>query len=251
MLLDTFSLAGQTGIVTGGGGRLGRAMCRALAAAGANVVIAELDDQAGRAIEADLKAQGAEALFLATDVLDRDSIQAMVVATVGKFGRIDFLVNNAGKWTFAPAEELSDEDWRSVMGLDLDAVFRCSQIVGRQMIAQREGRIINISSVSGKIINRTRKDLDLSYFAAKAGVAHLTRALAVQWARHNIRVNTISPGYMGGPVEGEQPPFVADIPMARMGTPEELGPLAVFLASEASSYLTGAEIVVDGGFTCW
>ena len=159
-----------------------------------------------------------------------------------KFGRIDFLVNNAGKWTYAPAENLTQEDWHDVMDLNLNGVFNCCQVVGRQMIAQRSGRIVNISSISGVIINKPVKaSLDVSYFASKAGVIHLSRGLATQWAQYNVRVNVLAPGYMAkNPVNDA--PWLRDVPMGRAGRPEELGPALIFLVSEASSYITGITI---------
>jgi len=250
-VMDAFSIAGRTGIVTGGGKGLGRTYCRELAALGANVVIAELDEGAGRAAAEEIVAAGGAARFVATDVTARASVEAMVEETVSAYGRIDFLVNNAGKWAFAPAEDLDPGVWEDVMKLNLDATFTCCQVVGRRMIAQGGGRIVNVSSVSGVIINKpTNVSLDVSYFASKAGVIHLTRGLATQWAKHNIGVNCIAPGYMAKS-EVKDAPWIKDIPMGRPGRPEELvGPL-VFLVSDASGYVTGALIVVDGGFTLW
>ena len=188
-----------------------------------------------------------------TDVTLRENVEAMVERVLAEFDQIDFLINNAGGWTFGPAEEVSEENWHRMMALDLDGVLWCCQAAGRHMIERRSGAIINISSISGIIVNHPRpKWLEPSYFAAKAGVIHLTRALAAQWAPHGIRVNAIAPGYMtktGFDPAVDTRPWLDSIPMARPGFPHELGSVAVFLASHASSYVTGQTIVVDGGYT--
>jgi NAD(P)-dependent dehydrogenase (short-subunit alcohol dehydrogenase family) len=186
----------------------------------------------------------------------RDSIDAMIAATVREFGRIDFLMNNAGITIWCESEKVSESDWRQVMDVNLNGVFFCCQAAGRHMIEHGGGCIINIASMSGLIVNYPQDQA--SYNTSKAGVIHLTRSLAAEWAPHNIRVNAIAPGYMSTPMAQ---PFFDDpaygglwmpaIPMKRPGEPEELGPLAVFLASEASSYVTGATIVIDGGYSVW
>ena len=151
---------------------------------------------------------------------------------------------------------MTEEDWRKVFDVNLNGLFFCCQAVGRHMIERGQGRIINIASMSGLIVNRPQ--CQASYNASKAAVIQLTKSLAAEWARYNIRVNAIAPGYMGTAMAKpyfDDPQYggvwMRDIPMRRPGEPEELGPLAVFLASEASSYVTGATIVIDGGFTLW
>jgi NAD(P)-dependent dehydrogenase (short-subunit alcohol dehydrogenase family) len=245
--MDAFSIKGQTGIVTGGGKGLGRIYCHLLSEAGANVVVAEIDEETGQ----EAAESTPNSLYIHTDVTDMASVESMLETALSKYGRIDFLVNNAGKWTYAPAEDLTQEDWHDVIDLNLNGVFNCCQVVGRQMIAQRSGRIVNISSISGIIINKpVNKSLDVSYFASKAGVIHLSRSLATQWAQYNVRVNVLAPGYMAKTPINDAP-WLRDIPMGRAGKPEELGPALIFLVSEASSYITGTTVVVDGGFTLW
>ena len=256
MLLDKFSLANQIGIVTGGGQGLGKVFSLAYAEAGATVVVAEANADTGQETVSGLQSSGRKALFVQTDVRNPVSVEAMVTQTVERFGRIDFLMNNAGITQWGEAETVSLADWRNVIDVNLNGVFYCCQAVGRQMIAQHGGRIINIASMSGLIANRPQPQA--SYNASKAAVIHLTKSLAVEWARHNIRVNAICPGYMGTAMAK---PFFDDpkygglwidmIPMKRPGEPEELAPLAVFLASEASSYMTGSAVVIDGGYTAW
>ena len=180
----------------------------------------------------------------------------MVNEALAEFGRIDFLMNNAGITLWRAAEDVSEEDWRSVMDVNLNGLFFCCQAVGRHMIERRCGSIINIASMSGLIVNFPQAQA--SYNTSKAAVIHLTKSLAAEWASYNIRVNAMAPGYMGTSMAK---PFFDDpeyggvwinaIPMKRPGDPEELGPIAVFLASEASSYVTGATLIVDGGYTVW
>lgn len=256
MILDKFSLAGQVGIVTGGGQGLGKVFCHAFAEAGADVVVAEINPETGPETVAEVQAKGQRALFVQTDVRDKASVQAMVDTTLATFGKIDFLMNNAGIVQHMEAEKVAEADWRNVLDVNLTGLFFCCQAVGRHMIAQRSGRIINIASMSGLIVNYPQ--CQASYNTSKAGVIHLTKSLAAEWAQYNIRVNAIAPGYMGTAMAK---PFFDDpqyggvwikaIPMNRPGEPEELGPVAVFLASAASSYVTGATIVVDGGYTVW
>jgi NAD(P)-dependent dehydrogenase (short-subunit alcohol dehydrogenase family) len=256
MVLDKFSLEGQVGIVTGGGQGLGRTFCHAFAEAGADVVVAEINAETGPRTVAEIMARGRRGFFVETDVCRRESVDAMLAAALAKYGQVDFLMNNAGITMWDPAETVAQEDWRRVMDVNLNGLFFCCQAVGSEMIRRGCGRIINIASMSGLIVNFPQAQA--SYNTSKAAVIHLTRSLAAEWAPHNVRVNAIAPGYMSTPMA--QPYFddpgyggvwMPAIPMKRPGLPEELGPAAVFLASEASSYVTGTTIVIDGGYTIW
>jgi NAD(P)-dependent dehydrogenase (short-subunit alcohol dehydrogenase family) len=256
MVLEKFSLQGQVGIVTGGGQGLGRVFCKAFAEAGADIVVAEISPETGPATASELWKTGRRALFVQTDVRSPDSIRAMVESALDEFGRIDFLMNNAGITKWAPAEDVTAQDWRDVIDVNLSGVLYCSQAVAQHMIKRGCGRIINIASMSGLIANRPQPQA--SYNASKAAVIHLTKSLAAEWAPHNIRVNAIAPGYMDTPMAQpffEDPQYggvwIDAIPMKRPGQPEELAPIAVLLASEASSYMTGTTVIVDGGYTVW
>jgi NAD(P)-dependent dehydrogenase (short-subunit alcohol dehydrogenase family) len=254
MIKNPFDLSGQTAVVTGAGQGLGLEFALALANAGANVVVAEINEETGAQAEAQIQGLGREALHVHTDVREIESVEALTRRSVEHFGRIDILVSNAGITIWGAAESLPLEDWHGVVDVNLNGVYYCCRAFGAVMIGQKCGSIINIASMSGLVANVPQ--LQASYNATKAAVIHLTRSLAVEWAHHNVRVNAISPGYMDTPMAR---PFLADpkyggvwmdrIPMGRPGRPEELGPLCVFLASEASSYMTGSNVVIDGGYT--
>jgi NAD(P)-dependent dehydrogenase (short-subunit alcohol dehydrogenase family) len=256
MIMDKFSLGGQVGIVTGGGQGLGKVFCRAFAEAGADIVVAEINPETGPVTVRELQAMGRRALFVETDVRRRESVQSLVDEALAEFGQVDFLMNNAGITKWCDADQVPEADWRDVIDVNLNGLFYCCQAVGRHMIERRSGRIINIASMSGLIVNRPQPQA--SYNTSKAAVIHLTKSLAAEWAQHNVRVNAIAPGYMDTPMAR---PFFDDpqygglwidaIPMRRPGNPEELAPIAVFLAADASSYVTGTTIVIDGGYTLW
>lgn len=255
MILDKFSLQGCVAIVTGGGQGLGKVFCRAFAEAGADIVVAEINEETGPETAREMEALGRKSIFIRTDVADAESVRQMAARVYDEFGRIDVLMNNAGITLWREAEAVPEEDWRKVIDINLNGLFFCAQAVAKYMIEQKRGRIINIASMSGHIVNRPQSQA--SYNTSKAAVIHLTKSLAAEWARFGVRVNSVSPGYMGTSMAKpffEDPEYggvwIPAIPMKRPGEPEELAGVALFLASEASSYVTGTDIVVDGGFTC-
>ena len=252
-ILDRFSLAGRTALVTGAGQGIGQAYAMALAEAGADVAIVDINSQTAAAVAEDVRGVGVRSLALTVDVRDSVQVDAMVERIISEWGRLDIGVNNAGIGSWAAGEEMSDEQWRSVIAINLDAVFYCCRAEGRVMLAQGYGKIINTASMSARIVNRSQKQV--SYNDSKAGVVHLTHSLATEWAARGVRVNCISPGYtrtsLVDQVADLVPGWLADTPMGRMAETSDLQGALVYLASPASDFVTGHDLVVDGGFTLW
>lgn len=255
-ILDRFSLIGKVVLVTGGARGLGFAMGEALVSAGASLVITDIDGETSeRAAAALAERYAARVEAIATDVTDESAVASMVDQVERRFERIDVLINNAGIALFQPAEHCSYDDWKRVVDIDLNAVYLVARYVGRCMIAGGGGSIVNIASMSGLIVNVPQKQA--AYNTAKGGVIMLTKSLAVEWAEYGIRVNAIAPGYMRTKITRELfeqggetiDRWLSMTPMQRPGDPEELGPLALYLASEASSFVTGSVFTVDGGYT--
>jgi len=253
-LLDRFSLDGETALVTGAAQGLGRAMASGLAEMGADVAIADVNGEKAATTATELDGE-TDVVAVETDVSDEASVKSMVETVTEELGPIDVLVNNAGIPAGGAAEETDFEDWRDVMAVNLDGVFLCSKHVGRQMLDRGAGRIVNVSSMSAIDVNVPQKQA--SYNASKAGVSMLTQSLAVEWADRGVRVNAIAPGYMRTDLVDEvlendpemEETWLKNTPMGRLGRPEELQELVVYLASEASSYMTGSVVVIDGGYT--
>lgn len=249
---ESFSLRDQVALVTGGGQGIGLAIAEAMSEAGAHVVIGEINAETGQRA-----AEKVGGTHLPLDVTDSQQVADGVRRIVSEHGSLDVSVHNAGMNRNAPAEEMSDQSWRDVLGLNLDAVFWCSREVGKVMLEQGRGSIVNIASMSGVISNHPQPQV--SYNTSKAGVIMLTKALAGEWADRGVRVNSISPGYINTDllqgVRANDPELYANwlgqTPMGRTGEPREIGPLAVFLASSASSFVTGSNMIADGGLTIW
>jgi NAD(P)-dependent dehydrogenase (short-subunit alcohol dehydrogenase family) len=250
--LDAFALDGRVAVVTGGNRGLGRAFATALGEAGAAVAILARDEaKTAEALE-DLRARGIRAEGFSGDVAHRPDVDRATDEILAAFGRVDVLVNNAGTCVHAPAFEVTADQWRAVMDANVDGVWNCCQAFGRRMADQGGGSIVNIGSISAMIVNRPQ--WQPGYNASKAAVHQLTKSLAAEWAPLNIRVNALAPGYTKtemAPVD--RPEFrrqwIEDAPMRRYATPEEIAPSVVYLASDASSFMTGTVLVVDGGYT--
>jgi NAD(P)-dependent dehydrogenase (short-subunit alcohol dehydrogenase family) len=256
-VLHSFRLDGRTAIVTGAGRGLGRSMALALAGAGARVALFDVNREDLDSAAAEVRGLGATAEARAVDVADEAQVAQAVEAVAREMGGLHVLVNNAGVTTRSPLEDLPEEDWQRVIDINLGGLFRCCKHAARQFAAQGGGAIINIASISGLVGNRG--GLNSHYCASKGGVIALTRSLAVEWAPKSIRVNAIAPGYFVTPMtdrlKQRDPAFyqelVERIPLGRFGRAPDLAGVVVFLASEASAYLTGAVLVVDGGYTAW
>ena len=251
-VLDRFALTGRTAVVTGSTRGLGRAFAHALAEAGASIVVVGRDAEAAAEVEAELADRGATSRTVLADVTVRADVERVLAEAVDAFGRVDVLVNNAGTCVHKPALEVTDDEWRQVMGTNLDALWIVSQVFGAHMVERGGGTIVNIGSMSGDIVNRPQ--WQPAYNASKAAVHHLTRSLAAEWAPLGVRVNALAPGYMKTEMAAVDDPrfrrqWIEDAPQQRYGMPDELGPAIVFLASDASSFMTGSVLTVDGGYT--
>jgi NAD(P)-dependent dehydrogenase (short-subunit alcohol dehydrogenase family) len=266
-----FDLSGKTAVVTGGAGILGKHFCRGLAESGANVAVVDIHEEAAVDLAADLKQQyGARALGIACDVSSPDSVQHMVSQVISEFGKINILHNNAASKSpnldsfFTPFEEYSLEQWQNIMSVNLDGMFLVAQAVGKQMLKQKTGgSIVQTSSIYGVMAPDQRIyegscylgmpiNTPAVYSASKAAVIGLTQYLASYWGDKGIRVNTLSPG---GTESGQNDEFSrrysARVPMNRMARASEMVGALLYLTSDASSYVTGQNIIVDGGLHCW
>jgi NAD(P)-dependent dehydrogenase (short-subunit alcohol dehydrogenase family) len=246
-VLDLFRLDGKVAVVTGGNRGLGEAFARALGEAGARVAIAARDEARSERVAAE---QGA--LAVTTDVTDPESVRAMVETVSSELGPVDVLVNNSGVCFHRPALEVPDDEWRAVWEVNVDGVWNCSRAVGAQMVERGTGVIVNVGSISAEIVNRPQ--WQPAYNASKAAVHQLTKSLAAEWAPSGVRVNAIAPGYVKtemAPVDDPRfrPRWVEDAPMQRAAVPEEIAPSVLYLASDASSFMTGSVLIVDGGYT--
>jgi NAD(P)-dependent dehydrogenase (short-subunit alcohol dehydrogenase family) len=250
---NLFDLSGRVAIVTGGSIGLGRQMAEGLAEMGANLVLcARKKERCEQAAEA-LKPLGVKTLALECNVKDPDAIRDVVERTVSQFGRIDVLINNAGTAWGAPVEEMRLEHWNKVVETNLTGTFLFSQAVGKFMVPKRRGKIINIASVAG--MRGAPPDFQaIGYHASKGGVIAFTKDLACKWGIHNIQVNAIAPGWFPTRmsevmIERNRDAFLKRIPLGRFGSDHDLKGAAVFLASDASDFVTGHVLVVDGGQT--
>lgn len=257
MYQERFRLDGETAVVTGGGRGIGLACAEALGEAGARLVLIEPDEAGAQAAADHLGGKGFEARAVAGDVTSPARMDEIAGDLAARGQAATILVNNAGiGQSGIPSEEVSDADWLRMMDVNLNGVFWCSRAFGRHMIAVRRGAIVNLGSMSGTIANRPQPQTP--YNVSKAAVHHLTRSMAAEWAPHGIRVNAVAPTYIETPMvlanplnQDRIPVWLNDTPMGRMGQAHEVASVVLFLATNASSLMTGAVIAVDGGFTCW
>lgn len=244
-----FDLSGRVALVTGGSKGLGRAIAGALARAGADVAIASRQRAALDTAAADLRGSGRGVLAVQADVTDEDSIGALVAGVIDEFGRIDILVNNAGIGDTTAVVEMDPAHWDEIMQVNLRGPMLCCKHVGPHMIGRRRGKVINVASVLATRVARYMS----AYTASKAALVHFTRTLALEWIRHNVQVNALCPGYFLTEMNADffasatGRALVAQLPIGRLGEARELEGAAVFLASDAASYVTGTTLYVDGG----
>jgi NAD(P)-dependent dehydrogenase (short-subunit alcohol dehydrogenase family) len=244
-------LDGRIAVVTGGARGIGLETVKALKENGATVVIVDINKDAGTKAAEELDVD-----FFQVDLTQSSQVARLAADVRSKHGRIDIAFNNAGIAVNVPSEECTDEDWHKVININLNAVFYCCREFGKVMLEQGKGSIINTASMSGIISNTPQPQV--AYNASKAGVIMLTKSLAGEWAKRGVRVNSISPGYIGTEMTKlgmSNADWYRDwlqfTPMGRLGEPREVASAVVFLASDASSYFTGSNLVVDGGYTCW
>lgn len=254
--MELFRLDNEVAFVTGAGSGIGQAIAIGLAEAGANVACFDLPQSATLAQTVErIQKLGRRALPLTGNVTSAADLEAAIAKSESELGPMTVAVNSAGIANATAAEEMSVEQFSHLMDVNLMGVFLSCQTQGRVMLPRKRGSIISIASMSGSIVNRGL--MQAHYNASKAGVIHLSKSLAMEWADRGIRVNTISPGYTLTPmnlrpeVAEQTKKFAADTPMQRMATPDEMVGPAVFLASKAASFVTGLDLIVDGGFVCW
>ena len=249
-----FDLSGRVALVTGAGRGLGRTMALALAAAGADVAVSSRTLSEITTLRDEIRALGRHSEAIQADITDNAQCEAMAAAAITSLGRIDILVNNAGINIRKPVLELTPEEYGLVLETNLKGYFHCARAVGRRMVAQGSGKVINISSIMGRVALPTQA----AYASSKGAVEQLTKVLALEWASAGVQVNAIAPTYFETELtrplfdDPERKNFISErTPMGRWGQPHELAGAVIFLASGASSYITGHTLVVDGGWTAW
>lgn len=251
--MNRFDLTSKTAIVTGAAQGLGVNMAKSLSYAGANVIVVDVNGVGAKKVANDIgNMTNKRCISIVADLKNDKDVQNMVEKSLEEFGKIDILVNNAAKVRSTKAEDISHDEWQDIINNNLTSTFLCCKYVGQNMIKNKSGVIINVSSISSLIA--VQPNTQAHYHAAKGGMNSLTRALAFEWAKYNIRVNTLVLAYMHTPVVDQWyakfwPHWSKFMPMGRIGEPEEVEGVIIFMASEASSFMTGAIVNVDGGYT--
>ena len=251
-VIDIFDISGRKALVTGAARGIGKVLALTLAEAGCDVSLVGLHIEGLEEVAAELHRIGVKALAYQVDVSKKDEVDKAFSETAKEFGRLDICVNNAGVSFQMPVEDMPEEEWDNIIDTNMKGVFLCSQAAARIMIPQRSGCIINLASISGHAVNVPQKQA--VYNSSKAGVAMLTKSMALEWAEYGIRVNALSPGYMKTEMTLSTmshlfPEWEAITPLGRLGEPEELRGALLFLASDASSYMIGHDLIIDGGYT--
>lgn len=240
-------LQDKVAVITGGVSGIGAATAHLFAAEGAKLVLVDMNEEKGAEIEKELKAQGAEAIFVRADVTSEEDVKNIFQEASAAFGNVDILFNNAGIGAVKPTEELPYEEWRKTIAVDLDGVFLVAQAAIKEFLKTGSGNIVNTASMYGWVGSPG----SAAYNAAKAGVINLTRSLALEYAERNIRINALCPGFIETPILGETDrQFLKDAtPMKRLGQPEEMAKAVLFMASDDAAFMTGNSLIVDGGYT--
>lgn len=253
---ELLSLEGHVSVITGGATGIGFQMAVGLAEAGSNIVICSRKLEVCEEAAGNIEKLGVKALAVGCDVTKADQVEAMKDATLQKFGRVDVLMNNAGRaWAAAPEDTPLDR-WQQVFDLNITAPFICAQTIGREFIKQKRGKIINIASIAGLVGRNPQAYSSIAYGTSKGALVNFTRDLAVKWAQHNIQVNCICPGFFVTPLnqklyDRNKENIDREIPLKRTGGPDDLKGAAVLLASRASDFITGVILPVDGGTVAW
>ena len=251
--LDLFSLKGKKGFITGAARGIGKCLAEAFTEMGASIAIVDIDIEEAEKTAGELADRySAHTIAIRCDVTDAEDVERMMETFIKEYGTIDFAINNAGIANTYPAEEISSKDFKKVVDINLNGVFLTAQAAARQMIKEgKAGSIVNTASMSAHIINTPQTIAN--YCASKGGVLLLTKALAVDWAQYNIRVNCVSPGYMATELVAEMKNmhegWISKIPAGRLGVPEDLVGAYLYLLSDAARYTTGTDLIVDGGYT--
>jgi len=256
-IIEKMRLDGKKGFVTGGARGIGKSTATAFAEAGADVAIIDVDFAEAEKTAADIAREtGRKVIAIKTDCTDPKQVDDMVLQVTKELGGLDFCHNNAGICINVPAEEMTFEQWNKVINVNLNGIFLTDIAAGKYMLAHGGGSIINTASMSAHIVNVPQPQC--AYNASKAAVIQLTKSIAIEWARRGVRVNSLSPGYIGTELTLNSPTLIPLIekwnemaPLGRMGRPEELAAICVYLAGDARSFTTGADFVIDGAFTCF
>lgn len=256
-IIEKMRLDGKKILVTGGARGIGKSVAAAFAEAGADLAIVDIDRNEAEKTAQELEGQyGKRVIAVNTDVTNPDQVNDMIKVVISEYGRLDVAFCNAGICKNVPAEDMTFEQWKAVLDINLTGIFLTAQAAGQIMLKQGGGSIINTASMSAHIVNVPQPQC--AYNASKAGVIQLTKSLAVEWADRNVRVNSISPGYIGTELTLNSPDLMplikkwnAMAPLHRMGKPEELQSICVYLAGDTSTFTTGSDFIVDGAFTCF